>query len=119
MRAGPGLRRNSGSSLRADLGQSFATAMVLAGAVLLLGASTAFLAAIVPVLVVLPLFAVPALLAAQRTERKRGLALLQAMPATRLARHLFALATTAAPAREVRLFGLAGELTRRHRQHSR
>lgn len=104
-------------SLRSDLGQSFDTAMVLAGAVLLLGVSTALLATTVPVLVVLPLFAVPALLSAQRTERKRNLAVLEAMPGTRLARHLFAVATTAAPAREVRLFGLADELVIRHHQH--
>jgi ATP-binding cassette subfamily B protein len=103
-------------SLRSDLGQSFDTTMMLAGAVLLLIASTVLLATIVPALAALPLFAVPALLATQRTERKRGEAVLRMMPLTRLARHLFTLATAASSGREVRLFGLANELERRHRE---
>ena len=40
----------------------------------------------------------------------------RATPRTRLAGHLFMLATTAATGREARLFGLASELRRRHRE---
>ncbi|MDQ7803465.1 ABC transporter ATP-binding protein [Amycolatopsis sp. A133] len=101
---------------REDIGQSFDTAMVLAGAVLLLVTSGVLLASIVPVLAVLPLFAVPALLATQRAENKRGEAVRDALSRTRLAGHLFSVATTAPTGREVRLFGLARELVRRHRE---
>ena len=66
------------------------------------------MASVVPVLAVLPLFAVPAVLATQAADKKRGQAVQRATPRTRLAGHLFTLATTAAPGRETRLFGLAG-----------
>jgi ATP-binding cassette subfamily B protein len=100
---------------RADVGQCFDTVMVLTGAVVLLVVSAILLATIVPVLAALPLFAVPTLLATRRAEDRRGEAVTRARPMTRLADHLFGLVTTAAPAREVRLFGQADELLRRHR----
>jgi ATP-binding cassette, subfamily B, bacterial len=101
---------------RGDIGPAFDRVMWLAGAALALIASAVLMASVVPVLAVLPLFAVPAVLATQVADKKRGQAVQRATPRTRLAGHLFTLATTAAPGRETRLFGLASELRRRHRE---
>jgi ATP-binding cassette subfamily B protein len=101
---------------RGDIGAAFDRLMWLAGAALALIASAALMASVVPVLAAAPLFAVPAVLATQAADKKRGQAVQRATPRTRLAGHLFTLATTAAPGRETRLFGLAGELRRRHRE---
>jgi ATP-binding cassette subfamily B protein len=99
---------------RGDIAAGFDRLLWLAGAALALTASAALMASVVPVLAVLPLFAVPAVLATRAADKKRGQAGRRAAPGTRLAGHLFTLATAAAPARETRLFGLAGELRRRH-----
>ena len=100
----------------ATSGAAFDRLLWLAGTALALIASAVLMASVVPVLAVLPLFAVPAVLATQAADKKRGQAVRRATPRTRLAGHLFTLATTAAPGRETRLFGLAGELRRRHRE---
>ncbi|MFG1863064.1 ABC transporter ATP-binding protein [Microbispora bryophytorum] len=101
---------------RGDIGPAFDRLLWLAGAALALIASAVLMASVVPILAVLPLFAVPAVLATQAADKKRGRAVQCATPRTRLAGHLFTLATTAAPGRETRLFGLASELRRRHRE---
>jgi ATP-binding cassette subfamily B protein len=101
---------------RGDIGAAFDRLLWLAGAALALIASAVLMASVVPILAVLPLFAVPAVLATQAADKKRGQAVQRATPRTRLAGHLFTLATTAAPGRETRLFGLASELRRRHRE---
>jgi ATP-binding cassette, subfamily B, bacterial len=101
---------------RGDIGAAFDRLLWLAGAALALIASAVLMASVVPVLAVLPLFAVPAVLATRAADSKRGQAVQRVTPRTRLAGHLFTLATTAAPGRETRLFGLAGELRRRHRE---
>ncbi|MCC2321232.1 ATP-binding cassette domain-containing protein [Cellulomonas xiejunii] len=100
---------------RGQIGPGFDRLMWLGGAALALVASAVLMASVVPVLAVLPLFAVPTVLATQAADKKRGQAERRVTPHTRLADHLFSLATTAAPGRETRLFGLAGELRRRHR----
>ena len=101
---------------RGDIGPGFDRLLWLAGAALALIASAVLMASVVPILAVLPLFAVPTVLATQAADKKRGQAVQRATPRTRLADHLFTLATTAAPGRETRLFGLASELRRRHRE---
>jgi ATP-binding cassette subfamily B protein len=101
---------------RGDIATAFDRLLWLGGAALALIASAALMASVVPVLALLPLFAVPAVLATQAADRKRGQAVQRATPRTRLAGHLFTLATTAAPGRETRLLGLASELQRRHRE---
>jgi ATP-binding cassette subfamily B protein len=101
---------------RGEIGPGFDRLMWLAGAALALITSAVLMASVVPVLAVLPLFAVPAVLATRAADSKRGQAVERATPRTRLADHLFTLATTAAPGRETRLFGLTGELRRRHRE---
>jgi ATP-binding cassette subfamily B protein len=100
---------------RGEIGPAFDRLLWLIGAALALIASAVLMASVVPVLAVLPLFAVPTVLATQAADKRRGRAEQRATPSTRLAGHLFTLATTAAPGRETRLFGLAGELRRRHR----
>jgi ATP-binding cassette subfamily B protein len=101
---------------RGEIGPGFDRLLWLAGAALALIASAVLMASVVPVLAVLPLFAVPMVLATRTADNKRGQAEQRAAPRTRLADHLFTLATTAAPGRETRLFGLAGELRRRYRE---
>ncbi|GAA3263389.1 ABC transporter ATP-binding protein [Nonomuraea helvata] len=101
---------------RGEIGPAFDRLLWLAGAALSLIASAVLMASVVPVLAVLPLFAVPAVAATRAADKKRGQAVQRATPRTRLAGHLFTLATTAAPGREIRLFGLASELRRRHRE---
>ena len=98
-----------------EIGRGFDRLMWLTGAALALVASAVLMASVVPVLAALPLFAVPTVLATQAADKKRGRATGRTTPRTRLADHLFTLATTAGPGREIRLFGLAGELRRRHR----
>ncbi len=98
-----------------EIGRGFDRLMWLTGAALALVASAVLMASVVPVLAALPLFAVPTVLATQAADKKRGRATGRTTPRTRLADHLFTLATTAGPGREIRLFGLAGELQRRHR----
>jgi ATP-binding cassette subfamily B protein len=101
---------------RGDIAAAFDRIAWLAGAALALIASAALMASVVPVLAALPLFAVPAVLATQAADSKRGQAVQRGTPRARLAGHLFTLATTAAAGRETRLFGLATELRRRHRE---
>jgi ATP-binding cassette subfamily B protein len=101
---------------RGEIGPGFDRLLWLAGAALVLIASAVLMASVVPVLAVLPLFAVPTVLATRAADAERGRAAERVTPRTRLAGHLFTLATTAAPGRETRLFGLAGELRRRHRE---
>lgn len=101
---------------RAKIGPGFGRLQWVAGAALALIASTVLMASVVPVLAVLPLFAVPTVLATRAADRNSSQAEQRATPRMRLAGHLFTLATTAAPGRETRLFGLASELRRRYRE---
>lgn len=78
------------------------------GWLLRLGVTIALLVSIHPALVLLAVFALPTVLtstwrpAVERVAQERG------APAARLARHLFTLATTAAPGKEVRVIGRGG-----------
>jgi ATP-binding cassette subfamily B protein len=79
---------------------------------------TAVLLAILnPVLLLLPLVAVPPLLMGRRAEATLDRARDAAATSTRAARHMFSLATSAGPAKELRLFRLQDEVRRRHRAH--
>jgi ATP-binding cassette subfamily B protein len=101
---------------RADIREGFDRVLWLTGAALVWISSAVLMASVVPILVLLPFFAIPVLLATRLADRKRGEADERAAPRTRLAGHLFTLAATAGPGRETRLFGLAAELRRRHRE---
>jgi ATP-binding cassette subfamily B protein len=80
------------------------------GWILRLGVTIALLASIHPALVLLAAFAVPTVLtstwrpAVERVAQERG------AQAARLSRHLFSLATTAAPGKEVRVTGIGDRL---------
>jgi ATP-binding cassette subfamily B protein len=80
------------------------------GWILRLGVTMALLASIHPALMLLALFAIPTVLtsswrpAVERSAQERG------AQTNRLARHLFTIATTASPGKEVRVVGLGERL---------
>src|SRR5579864_6875964 len=80
------------------------------GWILRLGVTMALLASIHPALILLAAFAVPTVLtstwrpAVERAAQEKG------APLSRLARHLFTLATTATPGKEVRVTGIGERL---------
>jgi ATP-binding cassette subfamily B protein len=85
------------------------------GWILRLGVTLALLASIHPVLLLLAVFAVPTVwTSAWRPEVERS-AQESGAQASRLARHLFNLATTAAPGKEVRVTGIGNFLTTERR----
>jgi ATP-binding cassette subfamily B protein len=65
-------------------------------------------------LVVLPLLGIPSLVAGVRAQRLRQGAREETVEDQRLSDHLFELATTPGPGKEVRIFGLADEIADRH-----
>jgi ATP-binding cassette subfamily B protein len=85
------------------------------GWVLRLGVTLLLLISVHPALALLALFALPTALAAswrpgvERAAEERG------APASRLARHLFVTATTAAPGKEVRVTGIGARLVAQRR----
>ena len=79
-----------------------------------LALSVALLAGLDPALALLPLFGLPSLLASERAQRRRRRLEEAVAEPRRLEVHLQSLAWDEAPAKEVRLFGLAPELLRRH-----
>src|SRR5713226_9632787 len=86
------------------------------GWILRLGVTVALLASIHPALVLLAVFALPTALtstwrpAVERAAQERG------AQANRLARHLFTIATTAPPGKEVRVTGIGDRLVARRRE---
>ncbi|MEU7978770.1 ABC transporter ATP-binding protein [Micromonospora sp. NPDC049081] len=79
--------------------------------------TTVVLAVLHPLLLLLPLAAVPPLLAGRRAERMVNRAREGGAESTRRALGLFRLSTDAAAGKELRIFGLTGEVRRRHRGH--
>jgi len=67
-----------------------------------------------PLMVLLPLFAVPSLLAASRVAKLEQRAMEETVERERVSDHLFELATTPAAGKELRIFGSGPELVRRH-----
>jgi ATP-binding cassette, subfamily B, bacterial len=84
---------------------SLAVGMVVTGVLLAL---------LHPVLLLLPLVAVPPLLVGKRAEQLVDRARTATAEPTRLAQGLFRLATSAGPAKELRVFRLPEEIRRRH-----
>jgi ATP-binding cassette subfamily B protein len=74
------------------------------------------LAGVHPALLLLPLLALPSFWAGTRAERVINAANVATAELGRLESHLFGLATTSSPAKEVRIFGLAAELAGRRRR---
>lgn len=81
-----------------------------------LGGSIFLLSLMHPVLVLLPLFGVASMLAQGRAQRLLNGALQTTAEDARHRQQLVALATSAPAGKELRLFGLDGELLRRHRE---
>src|SRR6202042_1914186 len=85
------------------------------GWILRLGVTMALLASIHPALLLLAVFAIPTVLtsgwrpAVERAAQERG------AQSSRLARHLFTIATTAAPGKEVRVTGIGERLVQDRR----
>src|SRR5271156_3963272 len=85
------------------------------GWILRLGVTMALLASILPALILLVVFAIPTVLTStwrpdvERSAQERG------AQTNRLARHLFTIATTAAPGKEVRVTGIGERLVTERR----
>lgn len=90
-----------------------ATAGILRASVSL-GATAVLLAAVHPALLVLPALGVVSFLLARRGRNLQVAAQEATSEPERLRRHLFEVATAPAAGKELRMFGLAGELLRRH-----
>ncbi|HUR50089.1 MAG TPA: ABC transporter ATP-binding protein [Acidimicrobiales bacterium] len=78
--------------------------------------TAALLSSINPLLLLLPLFALPSLLTGTLGEKIRQRYLDRTAEQVRQARHFFELSTTAAPGKELRVFGLREHLVDRHRR---
>jgi ATP-binding cassette subfamily B protein len=76
--------------------------------------TVAILVSVHPTLVVLPLLGIPSLVAGVRAQRLRQRTREETVEDQRLSDHLFGLGTTSGPGKEVRIFGLAGEIADRH-----
>ena len=98
------------------LDHMYMSVFATAGWLLRLGVTVVLLVSVHPALALLVLFALPTVATAswrpavERSAQERGAA------ASRLARHLFATMTTAAPAKEVRLAGIGPALVGRRRE---
>src|SRR4051812_26956052 len=71
------------------------------------------LASVSPLLLALPLFGIPSLMAGAAANNVRQRALEETATDERLARHVFQLATTSGPGKELRVFGLGPEIVAR------
>src|ERR1700726_4669034 len=86
------------------------------GWILRLGVTVALLASIHPALVLLAVFALPTVLTSTWRPAVERAAQAQGAQANRLARHLFTIATTAPPGKEVRVTGIGNRLVTERRQ---
>jgi ATP-binding cassette subfamily B protein len=85
------------------------------GWVLRLGVTMALLASIHPALLLLAVFAIPTVWMSGWRPEVEKVAQEQGAPANRLARHLFTIATTPAPGKEVRVTGIGQRLVKDRR----
>ena len=98
------------------LDHMYASVFSTLGWILRLGVTMALLMSIHPALVLLVVFALPTVLTStwrpevERSAQERG------AQTGRLARHLFTIATTAAPGKEVRVTGIGARLVQQRRQ---
>jgi ATP-binding cassette subfamily B protein len=85
------------------------------GWILRLGVTMALLASIHPALILLVVFAIPTMLTSTWRPAIERLAQERGAQTSRLARHLFTIATTAPPGKEVRVTGIGARLIRERR----
>jgi ATP-binding cassette subfamily B protein len=86
------------------------------GWILRLGVTIALLMSIHPALLLLAVFALPTVITSSWRPGVERIVQEKGAPANRLARHLFAMATTAPPAKEVRVTGIGERLAIQRRQ---
>jgi ATP-binding cassette subfamily B protein len=99
---------------RDALGGAMEATVANIGVLSQIATTVALLGGIHPLLVVLPLFGVPSVLVGAWAERLRQRTLEATAESVRVSHHLFELATTASPGKELRIFGLGGPVTERH-----
>ncbi|MFJ2766393.1 ATP-binding cassette domain-containing protein [Streptomyces sp. NPDC087300] len=99
---------------RGELGGAFGALVENLRALFGLGTTLALLVTVHPALLALPLFALPTVVAAHRGNVLIGRAESATAEQERLRRTLLELSCSPAAAREIRVYGLADELTRRH-----
>jgi ATP-binding cassette subfamily B protein len=114
-RAGYADRLETLRSGGANVFWAFFTILGLAGVTLQLVFLTVLLGLVAAPLALLPAVAIPGALAGRWSGRHVERAREAAAEQQRLSRHLLELATRPAAGKEIRVFGLAGELRRRHR----
>jgi ATP-binding cassette, subfamily B, bacterial len=95
------------------LDHSYMSLFATCGWILRLGVTVALLASVHGALVLLALFALPAVLTSTWRPTVERVAQEKSAPANRLARHLFTVATTAAPGKEVRVMRIGDRVARR------
>jgi ATP-binding cassette, subfamily B, bacterial len=100
---------------RAMFGQVVGVMVNTFGVSLRIVATIVLLFSVHPLMALLPLFAVPSLLAARRVSELEQRAMEKTVERERVSDHLFELATTPAAGKELRIFGTGPELVRRHR----
>jgi ATP-binding cassette subfamily B protein len=88
-----------------------------AGWILRVGVTVVLLASIHPVLVLLAFAALPTVLTASWRPGVERQAQEKGAPSDRLSRHLFTVATTAPPGKEIRVTGIGPRLARQRREH--
>jgi ATP-binding cassette subfamily B protein len=103
------VRRDSGW-----LADAFTAMVHHASAIAQLALTVGLLAALHPLLVLLPLFGIPSLVASGQVQRVRQRTNEAVVEGRKLERHLQDLTWSGWPAKELRIFGLADELVRRH-----
>ncbi|MFL5926820.1 MAG: ABC transporter ATP-binding protein [Gaiellaceae bacterium] len=80
-----------------------------------IASATFLLAGVEPLLALVPLAGIPAAYLSVRTQQRTSAQLEDQAEDNRILRHLFELATTAGPAKEIRLYDLGDEVLARHR----
>jgi len=100
---------------RSQLGNAISSVIRATTVVVQALGTVGLLGTVHPVLLLLPAFGVPSLLLEGKAERIRRKVWEETTERQRASSHLFQLATTAAPGKELRIFGVGDELRRRHR----
>ena len=100
---------------RGQLGNSISSVISATSVLVQAFGTIGLLGTVHPLLLLLPAFGVPSLLLEGKAEKIRRKVWEETTERQRTTSHMFELATTAAPGKELRIFGVGDELRRRHR----